>query len=197
MIKAGLTGGIGSGKSFIAQIFMSMGIPVFNSDRVAAELMLEAEQRTELENIFGKEVFTQTQTLNRKLIREKIFSDVVYREKLNALIHPLVQNSFERWCSEQSTHWVIKEAAILFESGADNGLDTVILVKAPEALRIKRVENRDGISEQMIRQIISTQWSDDQKEKQSEYVVVNDEVQMLLPQIIQIHSHLMGRSAAR
>ncbi|HNQ13281.1 MAG TPA: dephospho-CoA kinase, partial [Bacteroidia bacterium] len=90
MIKAGLTGGIGSGKSFIAQIFMSMGIPVFNSDRVAAELMLEAEQRTELENIFGKEVFTQTQTLNRKLIREKIFSDVVYREKLNALIHPLV-----------------------------------------------------------------------------------------------------------
>jgi len=185
-IKIGLTGGIGSGKTFIGAIFTKLEIPVFNADHEARKCMSENELlRQDIQDAFGDNVY------NEGLLQNKILADIVFNnnqklEELNKLVHPVVKQRFDIWCVEQTSQIIIKEAAILFESNSHLGLDKVICVSAPEETRIERVINRDNTSREQVLRRIEIQIPQNEKEKLSDFVIINDEVELLLPQIIKI-----------
>ena len=183
MIKVGLTGGIGSGKSIVAQILEAMEYPVFYSDDQAKYISdNDPEVRQELLKIFGEEVYHQT-GLNRSFLAERIFGNDSLRQKVNQIIHPRVREAFRQFCDKQSVSLVFNEAAILIETGAYQSFDATVLVCAPEDLRVRRVQERDGASEEAIRQRIKKQWSDDRKREFSDFEIINDEHMPLLAQV--------------
>jgi len=185
-IKIGLTGGIGSGKTFIGAIFTKLEIPVFNADDQARKCMSENELlRQDIQDVFGDNVYS------KGLLQNKILADIVFNnnqklEELNKLVHPVVKQRFDSWCVEQTSQIIIKEAAILFESNSHLGLDKVICVSAPEETRIERVIKRDNTSREQVLVRIEKQMPQNEKEKLSDFIIVNDEVELLLPQIIKI-----------
>lgn len=184
--RIGLTGGIGSGKTFVSDVFKKLKIPVFNADDAAKRCMVDNERlQQEIQNFFGDKVYNNG-ALQNKVLAEIVFNDEQKLEKLNKLVHPVVKKSFEDWCAEQTTEIIIKEAAILFESNTHTGLDKVICVSAPEAMRIERVMNRDNISRAQVVARIEKQMPQHEKEKLSNFVIINDEKELLLPQIIDI-----------
>ena len=147
-LRIGITGGIGSGKSLVSSLFMLHGIPVYNADKEAKRIMdSEAELHKELLGLFGPEVLKDGLP-DRKYIANRVFGDELLLNALNALVHPFVFRDFERWESEQTAPYTMREAAILFETGIWKQLDHTILVDAPESLRIQRVMRRDGRKEQ-------------------------------------------------
>lgn len=183
-ITIGITGGIGSGKSFICRILSAMGYPVFYSDQVAKELMSsDNELISGIKTLFGQEAYTVNQELNRPFLAKKIFEDQSLRNKLNELVHPRVRKEFSRIASETQSPFIFNEAAILFETGAHKNFDRMVLVTAPESLRIQRVQKRDNSSEEEIKKRMNAQWSDEKKIPLADFVIHNDEQQMLLPQI--------------
>ena len=190
MRKVGLTGGIGSGKSTICKIFSLLGASVYEADKEARLLLDEKEIKNKIITVLGKDVLDESGNIDRRKTAAKVFSDKQSLEKLNSIVHPAVKNHFEQWLKKQNAKYIIKEAAILFESGANEGLDEVIAISSPEHLRIKRVMQRDGISEEQVRARMRNQWSDEEKIKKAQHVIVNDEVQLILPQILKIHKHL-------
>ena len=190
MLKIGLTGGIGSGKSMIAHIFTSLGVPVYFADDEAKKLLLEEGIKKEIVSALGADVLDVNGEVDRRKTAEKVFTDEKLLKKLNGIIHPAVKNHFENWAKKQNTKYILKEAAILFESGANEGLDEVIAISSPEHLRIKRVMQRDTISEEQVRARMRNQWSDEEKMKRATHIIVNDEVQLIMPQILKIHEHL-------
>jgi dephospho-CoA kinase len=163
MKRIGLTGGIGSGKSYIAGILEKMGYPVYYSD-AQSKVLTDTHPliREKLVARFGREIYT-AQGLNRKVLAELIFASEEHRLFVNELIHPLVRNNFEHWCSEQQSPIVFNEAAILFETGAYRQFDGTLLVVAPLELRIERVMQRDRCSKKEVEERMKSQWSDDQK----------------------------------
>ncbi|NBO61767.1 MAG: dephospho-CoA kinase [Flavobacteriia bacterium] len=163
MKRIGLTGGIGSGKSYIAGILEKMGYPVYYSD-AQSKVLTDTHPliREKLIARFGREIYT-AQGLNRKVLAELIFASEEHRLFVNELIHPLVRNNFEHWCSEQQSPIVFNEAAILFETGAYRQFDGTLLVVAPLELRIERVMQRDRCSKKEVEERMKSQWSDDQK----------------------------------
>lgn len=170
----GLTGGIGSGKSTIAKWFLELGIPVYNADLEAKKLMNENEKIiTELTELFGEEVY-QNGIYNRKLVSSKVFQDKELLHQLNQIVHPEVFKHFQNWVENQASDFVVKEAAILFESGSYKDCDWVVSVVADEEIRIKRVLKRDEISEEQIRQRINNQWTDTQRIEKSDFVIDNN-----------------------
>lgn len=188
MIKVGLTGGIGSGKTTIAKIFMQLGVPVYFSDTRAKDLMLNNKSLQEsLISLFGDEVIIDG-LLNRSHIASKVFSNPKQLVKLNALVHPFVQKDFDAWSASQSSHYVLKEAAIIFETGADKFLDQVILVESPEDLKISRVMLRDKVTMKEVLMRMGNQWSDDQKRINADYIILNDEKCSLIYQILKLHT---------
>ena len=188
MIKVGLTGGIGSGKTTIAKIFMQLGVPVYFSDTRAKDLMLNNKSLQEsLISLFGDEVIIDG-LLNRSYIASKVFSNPKELVKLNALVHPFVQKDFDAWSASQSSHYVLKEAAIIFETGADKFLDQVILVESPEDLKISRVMLRDKVTRKEVLMRMEQQWSDDQKRTNADYIIQNDEKCSLISQILRMHT---------
>ncbi|MFM2038623.1 MAG: hypothetical protein RL432_1562 [Bacteroidota bacterium] len=163
MKRIGLTGGIGSGKTYIAGILEKMGYPVYYSDAQSKALTdTHPLIREKLVARFGREIYT-AQGLNRKVLAELIFASEEHRLFVNELIHPLVRNNFEHWCSEQRSPIVFNEAAILFETGAYRQFDGTLLVVAPLELRIERVMQRDRCSQKEVEERMKSQWSDDQK----------------------------------
>lgn len=163
MKRIGLTGGIGSGKSYIARILEKMGYPVYYSDEQSKALTdTHPLIREKLIGRFGREIYTE-QGLNRKLLAEFIFASEEHRLFVNELIHPLVRNNFEHWCLEQRSPIVFNEAAILFETGAYRQFDGTLLVVAPLELRIERVMQRDRCSQKEVEERMKSQWSDEQK----------------------------------
>jgi dephospho-CoA kinase len=163
MKRIGLTGGIGSGKTYIAGILEKMGYPVYYSDAQSKALTdTHPFIREKLVARFGREIYT-AQGLNRKVLAELIFASEEHRLFVNELIHPLVRNNFEHWCSEQRSPIVFNEAAILFETGAYRQFDGTLLVVAPLELRIERVMQRDRCSQKEVEERMKSQWSDDQK----------------------------------
>jgi len=191
MKRIGLTGGIGSGKSFIAEIFRNLGVPVFNSDEEARKI--QQSDKVVLAAIREKfgDVFLSSGELDRKKLASIVFSDHEKLAQLNAIVHPAVGRAFEKFCSENSkAPYVIKEAAIIFETGIDEQLDGTILVTAPEQIRIERVMKRDGISESEVRSRMNKQWSDTQKIQRADWIISNDDAKPLLPQVIRIHELL-------
>lgn len=183
MKKVGLTGGIGSGKTTVARILETLGFPVYYSDDRAKELMRSnPEIRDGLISIFGQGVY-QNGELNRPFLAGKIFQDEELKAKVNALVHPVVREDFDRWSQSINSAVVFNEAAILFETGAYKRMDLNVLVSAPKELRISRVINRDQISEQEVTARINNQWPDEEKIKLADYVLINDDRNPLLDQI--------------
>jgi dephospho-CoA kinase len=171
----GLTGGIGSGKSYVARIFQELGVPVYISDDRAKAIMNRKEVIVAVQGIFSENVI-EDGVLDRGKIRDLVFKNKSLLEQLNSIIHPLVRKDFVDWVEEhKESPFVLKESAILFEKGLDKDCDYVILVTAPEELRIKRVMKRDNVSEKNIREIINVQMKDEEKIRKSDYVIVNSD----------------------
>ena len=188
MIKVGLTGGIGSGKTTIARIFMQLGVPIYFSDTRAKYLMQNNKFLKEsLISLFGSKVFINS-LLNRSYISSIVFSNPEELAKLNTLVHPFVEKDFQYWLASKNTNYVIKEAAILFEAGADKFLDHVILVESPEDLKISRVMLRDGITREEVLMRMGKQWSDDKKRTNADYIIFNNEKCSLINQILMLDS---------
>lgn len=194
MLKVGLTGGIGSGKSYISAFFVQLGIPVYNSDDRAKVLMNQSEAvKNDIIKLFGRNAY-ENKELNKKFIASKVFKDSELLQKLNNIVHPAVSKDFLGWSNIQSKEnppFILKEAAILFESGAYKNLDKNILVIAPETIRIKRVMDRDGTSEHEVRNRIKNQASTDDLIPLADFLIRNDDKKLILPQIISIYNNLV------
>jgi dephospho-CoA kinase len=183
MKKIGITGGIGSGKSYVSRIIKSMGFPVYHSDE-NAKLLMESNPviKEGLQLLFGDSIYEKGE-LNKKKLAELIFESPELREKVNSLVHPIVRADFAQWASNQSKEIVFNEAAILFETGANTNFDATILVIAPEAIRIDRVMKRENCSRELVLKRIHSQWSDEQKSSLANFQIINDSVSPLLSQV--------------
>ena len=194
MLKIGLTGGIGSGKSTVAKIFETLGIPVYYADAEAKRLMNSSETlKKVIRQNFGEATYENDQ-LNRKYLAGIVFNDPEKLELLNALIHPVTINDAEQWMQQQSAPYSIKEAALLFESGAAENLDFIVGVYAPQALRIKRVMKRDGLTADEIMKRINRQVNEEMKMKLCDFVITNNEQELLIPQVLKLHQHFSSLS---
>jgi len=191
MIKVGITGGIGSGKSTVCKVFKTMGIPVFEADLVAKQLMNnDPELRKQLIHLFGSSVYQSDQTIDRKYLAGIVFSNPSLLAKLNEVVHPAVRKTFDDWFLNQNSPYVIHEAAILFESGFYKIMDKTITVVTDELERIDRVIKRDHITVEMVRQRMKNQWNDEQRIKLADFVIGNNDNQLIIPQIIEIDKKL-------
>lgn len=189
MLRIGITGGIGSGKSIVAQVFATLGAPVYDSDSRAKWLMAhDARLREQLQAAFGAEAYDAAGQLNRPYLARVAFHDMAQLARLNALVHPRVGEDFAAWAADQlaaGCPYVLKEAALLYESGAYRGLDGIITVFAPAAARTARVLRRDAQrSAAEVAAIMAKQLSDEEKLARADYVVYNDDSQLVLPQVL-------------
>ncbi len=174
----GLTGGIGSGKSTIAAYFKKRGVPVYIADDEAKKIMNDPEVVKKVQSVFEENIIENKQ-LNRKKIAELVFSSPEQLKKLNSIVHPEVKKHFLDWVKKHEKHpFVIKEAAILFESGTYKDCDKIILVTAPEALKIARVMKRDNVSREQVLERMKNQWSDEKKIPLSDYVIQNTDLEL-------------------
>lgn len=196
MLKTGITGGIGSGKSIVCKIFFQFGIPVYDADDAAKKIMNSDEELiARLKNEFGKHIYDDENTLNRKELAKLVFSDSEALSKLNSMVHPAVGKDFEKWLAINSgAAYILKEAAILFESGANNGLDYFITVTAPVEIRIKRVMKRDNVTEEHVKAIVNTQMREEERILKSDFVIANDNEQLVIPQVMDLHNRLLSLS---
>lgn len=192
-MNVGITGGIGSGKTIVCEIFKSFGVPVFNADQVARELMLHnSEVYTLLQNHFGKSLFPQIGQFDKVHLGQLVFNEPDELSLLNSIVHPFVKQAFADWTRKQNYPYQLHEAAILIESGFNKLCDKVIVVEAPENLRIQRVCNRDGKSTEEIVSIIKQQMPDEERRKHADYKIINNEISPLLPQVLTIHETLLA-----
>ena len=189
-LAVGITGGIGSGKSTVCKIFRLLGVPVFEADLVAKNIMNSNKKvKTELTSWFGTDVYSNG-LLNRKKLASYIFENEEWLQKVNALVHPLVRDEFLHWKNNQDEPYAIYEAAILFESGFYQLMDVNILITAPEQLRIERVTKRDNLTPEQILARIAKQWTDDEKRKLASTEIVNDNTTLIIPQIVEMDKKL-------
>jgi len=187
MLKVGITGGIGVGKTYISNILEKMGYPVFYSDIIAKEIMSKDSRLISLiKQEFGDDIYLADNKIDNKLLSSIVFNDNNRLSKLNSLIHPFVFECFNEWCDNQLSSIIFKEAAILFESNSHLNLDKVICITASKKTRIQRIIKRDNRSEEEIRKIISRQMEQTEKVKLSDYVVENDGDKSILLQISDI-----------
>jgi dephospho-CoA kinase len=190
MLKIGLTGGIGSGKSTVAKVFEVLGIPVYYADDAAKRLMNEDDAlKQQLITHFGKDTYING-VLNRAHLSTLVFNNKEKLELLNSLVHPATIADATQWFSKQSSPYVIKEAALLFESGTADGLDKIIGVRAPETLRIKRVMDRDKVTAEEVKRRMNNQMQESIKMKLCDYIIENNEQQAVLPQVLHLHQQL-------
>jgi len=191
MRMIGLTGGIGSGKTTVAKIFATLGIPVFNADETARQLMQNSpELKKQLVQQFGAEVFQEGQ-LNKSYLSNLVFKDSYQLNLLNAIVHPASIQAAWDWAAQQNAPYVIKEAALIFESNAAEGLDRVIGVTAPTSLRLHRVMQRDKCSKADVEMRMRNQVSDVIKMKLCDWVIINNDQELLIPQVLKIHEALI------
>ena len=190
-LKIGITGGIGSGKTIVCEIFKLLGVPVFQADFVAGKLInSDAVIRSELISRYGNDIYQTDRKVNREKLAGIIFNDDAELEKVNKIIHPVVRNEFMNWVKNQEAEYVIHEAAILFESGFYKMMDAVILVTAPEEIRIERVIKRNGLTRENVLSRIAKQWPDSEKRKFATFELINDNKSLLIPQIIEIDNKI-------
>lgn len=196
-LRVGITGGIGSGKSTAAKIFEVLGIPVYYADEEAKRIMNNNPVvRDLLIKEFGEPTY-DNDVLNRQHLASIVFTDKARLEKLNHLVHPITLQDSDEWMSRQEAAYSLKEAALIFESGAARNLDYVIGVSAPLALRIQRVMKRDNIKREDVLLRMERQIDESLKMKLCNFVLINDEQQMLLPQVLQLHQRLKELSNSK
>jgi dephospho-CoA kinase len=194
MLKIGLTGGIGSGKTTVAKVFEVLGIPVYYADDAAKQLMNNNEAlKQQLITSFGKETYFENGELNRKHLSSIVFADKEKLALLNSFVHPATIADAQQWFSKQTAAYVVKEAALLFESGTAEGLDYVIGVTAPLTVRLKRVMDRDAVSAEEVKRRMANQIDEQLKMKLCDFVLHNNEQQLLLPQVTALHELLLQK----
>ena len=187
----GLTGGIGSGKTIVGKVFQSLGIPVFNSDYYAKKVYDDfPETMDQLRQRYGEGII-QDGKIDKAKLASIVFESEEELSALNKLVHPFVKKQFDDWCKLQDSKYLIREAAILFESGTSQDCDSVVLVTSPLELRVKRTMQRDQISEEQVMARISRQWSDAKKRVLSQFEITNDDKSAILPQILAIHEQIL------
>lgn len=194
MLRIGITGGIGSGKSTVAGIFGVLGIPVYSSDDASKRLMVEDENlKKNIITSFGESSYSNG-ILNRKYLASQVFNNPRKMALLNALVHPATLNDAAKWMEKQKSAYVIKEAALIFESGSDKNLDYVIGVQSPKELRIKRVMKRNNVTRGEVEARMKLQLDEDEKMNRCDFIIANDEQQLLIPQVISLHEKFLKES---
>ncbi len=199
----GLTGGIGSGKSTIAKVFASIGVPIFDADATAKRIMnTSTEIKEKLIETFGPEVYIQANnnekggeglmSLNRSYLSKIVFADPAKLEMLNAIVHPITIKAGMDWAAAQTAPYVIKEAALFFESGSSLGTHKIIGVSAPKAVRIHRVMKRDACTKEEVEKRMSNQIDDSLKMKLCDWVIINDDQHLVLPQVVKLHEQILA-----
>lgn len=192
MLKIGLTGGIGSGKSTVARLFEIHGIPVYYADTAAKEIMNTDEAlKEQIIHHFGSVAYTNNR-LNRKYLADLVFTDKEKLALLNSLVHPATIRNASNWIEQQTSVYTVKEAALIFESGSHSELDYVIGVYAPKTLRVHRTMQRDNIDREEVLKRMKNQIEEDIKMRLCDFVVHNDEQQLLIPQVNQLHERLLA-----
>jgi len=194
MYKVGITGGIGSGKTTVCKVFEILGIPVFYADTVAKEIMTQDTLLIEgIKAAFGNESYFEDGKLNNKHIAGIVFNNEQALAKLNALVHPAVFRAFDTWEATipSTVPYTLKEAAILFESGSYKFCDTTILVTAPYEVKLKRLMQRDGVTEEQVKARMDKQLSDEEKAKMAHHFIVNDEQQSIIEQVLVLHRQFL------
>ena len=189
-LQIGITGGIGSGKSLVCRIFRQLGVPVYDADSHAKELMTtDGILISGIKKEFGDLSYHPDGALNRVYLADHVFQDQKKLELLNSLVHPRVKADYEKWVEQNKTaHYLLKEAALLFEAGTDKTLDKIIVVHAPVELRVKRVQYRDAHrTVDQIKAIVEKQMPEDEKLKRADYIIVNDETELVIPQVLKLH----------
>jgi dephospho-CoA kinase len=193
MIKIGITGGIGSGKSTVSRIFELLGVPVYYADTAAKEIMHTDEAlKAAVKAHFGDDMYDADGKLDRAALGRIVFNDRDKLELLNSLVHPATIRHSEDWALQQTTPYVIKEAALFFESGSAAGMDKIIGVFAPQPLRILRVMKRDNVTREEVLARMSKQIDENIKMRLCDYVIHNDEQQMVIPQVLSLHQQLIS-----
>ena len=192
----GLTGGIGAGKTTVAKVFKALGIPVFNADEVAKELMhTNPVIKNQLLTTFGERVYLSSGALDKDYLADIVFKDAYQLELLNAIVHPVTIQAAKDWAATQSAPYVIKEAALLFEAGAMDVLTAIIGVAAPLNLRIQRVMQRDACSKIEVEQRMRHQISDTIKLKLCDWVIDNNDQDLIIPQVLKIQEAILAKLA--
>jgi len=193
MLKVGVTGGIGSGKSTACLIFEKLGVPIYNSDNRAKELMTESDSLVlAIKEAFGEKVYSGKE-LNRPVLASIVFADKKKLELLNSLVHPAVGEDYVNWLRQyKEEKYTIKEAALLFEAGIYKTLDKVILVTCTVEERVNRVMKRDKADRDSVLQRINNQWPEEEKLKLTDFVLNNDGETLLIPQVLKIHKELIS-----
>ena len=192
-LVVGITGGIGSGKSTIAKIFEGFDIPVYHADDAAKELMNKPEIRNQIIDLLGVESY-RAGSLNRDFVRAAIFSNDQLRLRINEIVHPEVGRHFAQWVKAQNAPYVLKEAAIIFESSLEAQYDLIITVVADKYLRVNRLLSRPEMTVDRINAIIDKQWSDDRKIARSDYVIYNNDLEIARQQAHKIHAEILNKS---
>jgi len=198
MIKVGITGGIGAGKSFVSKIFASMGIPIYNADfRAKWILQNNPILIEEIKQVFGANIYTAENKLNRLALAKIVFNDKKLLAKLNSMVHPAVAKDSDDWFVNlsRSKAYALKEAALLYETGTHEKLDKVIVVSAPREVRINRVVHRDSASRADVLARMDKQLPESDKVKLADYVIVNDGKQTIIPQIWKVHQQVIKLKA--
>lgn len=194
MLKIGLTGGIGSGKTTIAKIFELLNVPVYYADEASKRLYhTDKDLIANMKKHFGEDIYTNGQ-LNRSKLAAIIFNDLEKLELLNQLVHPPTIRDAEEWMKKQTAPYAIKEAALLFESGSAAGLNYIIGVRSPSHFRIKRVMDRDNLSRDEIIKRSKRQIDEDIKMRLCDFVINNNEQELVIPQVLQLHDYLMRQA---
>ena len=190
----GLTGGIGSGKTTVAEFFVELGVPVYNSDENAKKLMTSSEQvKTAIIDLLGKQAY-KSKRLNKKYISAKIFNDSTLLKRMNDIVHPAVQIDFLSWAKKQNAPYVIQETALIFENSKQDSYDLIILVTAPVQQRLERVIARDGTSKKRVLDRLKNQHADDDKIPFSDYVLENTELIKTKLKVNEIHHAILNHS---
>ncbi|WP_187262836.1 dephospho-CoA kinase [Pontibacter beigongshangensis] len=197
MLKIGITGGIGAGKSIVCRVFQLLGVPVYDSDARAKQVMQQnAALKDDLINTFGPDAYDTAGTLNRSYIASQVFNNPERLARLNALVHPRVATDFEQWAAAQApAPYVLKEAALMYESQAWRQMDEIITVFSPMEVRIRRLLHRDAHrTEADVRAIISRQLQEEEKIARADHIIYNDDQQLIIPQVIALHQQFLSRN---
>jgi dephospho-CoA kinase len=194
MLKVGITGNIGSGKTTVSKIFEVLGVPVFYADTQARDVMVKDEILIgAIKKVFGAESYFEDGSLNRKHIAGIVFNDEKQLAILNSIVHPAVFRAFDSWVKQQHhVPYVLKEAALLFESDSYKMCDKTILVTAPLEMRIKRVMQRDNLSESEVRSRDARQFAEEKKVELADYIIKNDNTEAVIPQVLKLHEEFIG-----
>ncbi|MBC7382478.1 MAG: dephospho-CoA kinase [Bacteroidia bacterium] len=193
MLKIGITGNIGSGKTTVSRIFEQIGIPVYDADSHAKSIMIDNTFLVaSIKILLGEEAYTADEQLNRAFVAQKVFTDPTLLAKLNALVHPAVFNDFESWFNKQNAPYVLKEAALLYESDSYKTLDKIIVVSANMKLRLQRSITRDASNTAAIEARMKNQMPEEEKVKRADFVIYNNENDLLIPQVLSIHKQILS-----